>query len=198
MIDATTTPDLAPDGRRQRAERSRQQIVEALFVLVRGGDLDPSAAKVAEQANVSLRTVFRHFEEMDSLYREMAAQMEAEFLPRVEKPLLSDTWQEKILEHAARRAGLFDEIMPLRVCASARRFHSPYLMEDYERFVAAERSAVDALLPPNLLADDSLAAAFDTALSFETWRRLRQDRRLTRAKALASVEAMLGALIRLA
>ena len=36
--------------------------------LIEGGDLMPSAARVAEEAGVGLRTVFRHFDDMDSLY----------------------------------------------------------------------------------------------------------------------------------
>ena len=61
------------DGRMLRGERSRQQIVDALFKLIRAGEMNPGAAQVADAANVSLRTVFRHFEEMDSLRMEMTA-----------------------------------------------------------------------------------------------------------------------------
>ena len=41
----------------------------------------PDAAEVAEKAGVSARTVFRHFEEMDSLYSEMTERLEAEIMP---------------------------------------------------------------------------------------------------------------------
>ena len=37
------------DGRRQRSERSRTQIIDAMFSLIREGDMSPSAARVAER-----------------------------------------------------------------------------------------------------------------------------------------------------
>jgi len=61
------------DGRRQRSDRSRRRIIEALFDLIGEGNMTPSAVGVAERANVGLRTVFRHFEDMDSIYDEMTA-----------------------------------------------------------------------------------------------------------------------------
>lgn len=60
------------DGRRKRGDQSRRQIVDAMIELVRSGEMSPSAAQVAERAGVGLRTVFRHFDEMEILYREMA------------------------------------------------------------------------------------------------------------------------------
>ena len=73
---ASSAPDIE-DGRKRRSERSREQIIEAMFDLVRQGQLDPSAAQIAEAANVSLRTVFRHFEEVDGLYQEMNRRVKA-------------------------------------------------------------------------------------------------------------------------
>ena len=59
MTDRTDAPQ---DGRRQRSARSRVRIVEAMFALIRAGDMNPSAAALAEEANVGIRTVFRHFD----------------------------------------------------------------------------------------------------------------------------------------
>ena len=57
------------DGRALRSERSRRPIVEALFALVGEGVLQPTAQQVADRAGVGIRTVFRHFEDMDALLR---------------------------------------------------------------------------------------------------------------------------------
>jgi hypothetical protein len=84
------------DGRLLRGERSRQQIVDALFKLIRGGEMNPGAAQVAEAAKVSLRTVFRHFEEMDSLRMEMTAQMEAEIRPILQEPFEANDWRGRV------------------------------------------------------------------------------------------------------
>lgn len=169
----TTQPE--EDGRRLRSEKSRALIVEALLALIREGDMNPGAASVAERAGVGLRTVFRHFEDMDSLYREMSAQVEAEILPLALQPFEAADWRGRLFELVARRARLYERIMPLRVAGAARRFQSTWLMEDYRRLLAFERTTLESVLPKAIARDASLVAALDLATGFESWRRLRQD-----------------------
>ena len=66
----------------QRGERSRQRIVAALFDLVGAGVLQPTAQQVAARAGVGMRTVFRHFSEMETLYAAMNGRSTARCVPR--------------------------------------------------------------------------------------------------------------------
>ena len=193
--EAVTRPGEIEDGRRLRSERSREQIVEAMFSLVRAGELDPGAARIAEVADVSLRTVFRHFEEMDSLYEEMNRRVRAEVMPIVQAPFTSADWRERLRELAVRRAAVFERILPFRVCGSIRRFRSAFLMQGHRDFVSMETSLLDTILPEEIRCDSTLQAAFDAILGFDTWRRLRQDRGLSAEAAQASVARMLEALL---
>ena len=68
-------------------------------------------------------------------------------------------------------------------------------MAGHKRFVTMETSGLSLALPKHVLTDEQMTIAFDIALSFDTWRRLRQDQRLSRPKATAVVEKMLDALI---
>ena len=194
--EADNRPDEAVDGRRARSERSRQKIIEALFKLVRSGELGPNAARVAETANVSLRTVFRHFEDMDSLYREMSSACEDQFLPTFMRPYTSPHWKGRLVEHCERRLNVFEEVMYLRICTEARRHQSDMLMEDYKRLFRLERSGLEALLPDTLNSGTELFAALDVALCFETYRRLRQENGLspqqTRKCVLSLLEMILA------
>ncbi|MBT5683609.1 MAG: TetR family transcriptional regulator, partial [Gammaproteobacteria bacterium] len=65
-INATT------DGRKLRSEDSKRRIVSAMLELVREGRMAPTAEEVAKRAEVGLRTVFRRFKDMESLYAEMS------------------------------------------------------------------------------------------------------------------------------
>ncbi|MFM8818949.1 MAG: TetR/AcrR family transcriptional regulator, partial [Phenylobacterium sp.] len=56
-----------PDGRRRRGLDSRDRIIAAMLDLAREGEVAPGAERVAARAEVGLRTVFRHFRDMDSL-----------------------------------------------------------------------------------------------------------------------------------
>jgi len=189
-------PPLETDGRRLRAVRSRDQIVEAMLALVGEGEMHPSAAQVAARANVGLRSVFRHFEDMDTLYREMSARLEAEILPLATAPFEAKDWRGRLRELLQRRAGLFDRILPYRVAGAVRRFQSAYLMEDYRRTLAFEQAALRAVLPKTILADAALLAALELAAGFESWRALRQDYGLSRRKAEEVVRASVEGLIR--
>ncbi len=193
--DATGAESGPVDGRKARSERSRQQIIDALFRLVRSGEVNPGAARVAERANVSLRTVFRHFEEIDSLYREMVNQCEARFLPIFMRPFEAQDWQGRVLELRDRRMQFFEDVMFLRICTEARRHQSDLIMADYKRFFRLERAGLDAVLPDRVRDDTDLMAAFDVALCFETYRRLRQEAGLSAERTRAAVARLLDMVI---
>lgn len=189
--DATETED----GRKRRSERSREQIIEAMFELVSGGELDPGAARIAEVANVSLRTVFRHFEEVDGLYLEMNRRVKAEVMPIVQAPFQSSNWRDRVLELVERRSEVFERVLPFRVCGSIRRFRSEFLMQGHQDFVAMERAILDSVLPEEVRKDVVLEAGFDAVLGFDTWRRLRQDRGLSVQDARATMRKLVDALL---
>lgn len=173
----------SPDGRKQRSERSRLAIVDAMLDLIMGGKMEPSAAEIAERAGVSARTVFRHFEEMDSLYQEMTERMEAEILPIVQQPFSGEGWRAQLDQLLERRAFIYERIMPLKIAASIRRFGSDYLMLNYRRFLDLERAGLEGVLPEEVRQNGTLLSAIEMCAGFQTWRRLRQDQNLTIGQA---------------
>lgn len=185
----------AADGRRARSENSRAKIVAAMLHLVGKGDIAPSAARVAETAGVGLRSVFRHFADMDTLYSEMSQVIEAQVLPMALKPLTGASWRDRLLEITQRRALVFEAILPFRISANIKRFQSEFLMQDYRRMLRLERSSLEAVLPPHVLADTTLVDALNVPLSFQTWRLLRHDQELTIVEARAVVVRLIEAIL---
>lgn len=183
------------DGRRQRSNRSRDQIVRAMIDLIRAGEMQPAAARVAEKANVGLRTVFRHFEEMETLNREISAIVAAEILPIVEKPFEGKTWREQLDDLLQRRADIYERVMPLKIAGSLQRFKSPFLMKDYNRFLRMERDGLKRVLPQKIVGDATLFSAIEMATGFQAWRRLRQDQALSPVEALKVAQFMIDRLL---
>ena len=175
------------DGRRLRSEASRLRIVEAMRDLIREGHVAPRAEDVAARADVGLRSVFRHFDDMETLYREIAAPMVAEQLPPADAPDLLE-------QLVARRARLFEKIMPLRISADVHAHTSPFLRDDRRWMNDAFRTILRTALPAALTTDRTLLDAFDAAMSFEFWRRLRDDQGLTVAQARRTMERTVAAL----
>ncbi|MFZ4603291.1 MAG: TetR/AcrR family transcriptional regulator [Caulobacterales bacterium] len=186
----------AVDGRRARSSRSRAEIIRAMIDIIREGDLSPSAARVAEVAGVSLRTVFRHFDDVDSLYREMTAIVEQEVRPLASLPIEGRTWRERLDCMLERRLNIFERIAPFRVAGSLRRYSSTFLMEDHQRFIRLERASLIEVLPKKVVGDATLLNALELASGFQAWRRLRQDQMLSvdeaRAAILLTVESLLA------
>ncbi len=183
------------DGRLERSRSSRAKIVSAIMQLIEDGDPSPSAAQIAKSAGVGLRTVFRLFDDRDALYQEITKEIEAKVFPIMAKPLKGNNWKEKLISAADRRAVIFEMIMPHRISASIRRFQSEYLLERYHRMVGMERSVIEAILPPYVLADKKRAKALHLALSFHSWRLLRQDENLTVKQSYAVVVQMIDDII---
>lgn len=191
----TPKPDQQLDGRHQRSRATREKIVAALLALVRDGDVAPSAARVAETAGVGLRTVFRHFDEMESLYREMAEVIEAQVMPIMLKPFEASGWQDRVREMADRRIGIYETIMPYRISSSVKRFQSAFLMQGYHKQLQLERTSLHAILPPAVLADEAFASAIEVTISFQCWRRLRHDQGLAIDSARSVIHRLLEAVL---
>ena len=184
LVAASLADEEEADGRRQRSSRSRERIVLAMIDLIRAGEMSPAAARVAEKANVGLRTVFRHFEEMETLNREISAIVEAEIMPLIEKPFEGKGWRAQFNDLLDRRAYIYERIMPLKIAGSLQRFRSKFLMDDYNRFLRMEREGLKRVLPLKIMSDVLLFQALEMTTGFQAWRRLRQDQGLSQKDAL--------------
>ena len=56
------------DGRHARGERNRLAILEACLALIDEGWLAPTAQLISERAGITIRSLFRHFPDMESLF----------------------------------------------------------------------------------------------------------------------------------
>ena len=175
------------DGRRQRSETSRKRIVRAMLELIGGGDVSPSAENVAARARLGLRTVFRHFENMETLYQEINAAMTAELRPVMEQPFRSRDWRAQLGEIVERRVRIFERIMPFKIAADVHRHQSPFLARKAEEMTREQRAALVRAIAADQRADAAFFEALDLLLSFETWRRLRKEQKLSVARARSTL-----------
>jgi AcrR family transcriptional regulator len=167
------------DGRRQRSQRSREKILRAYWELMLGGDMEPSAAAIAEHAGVGLRSVFRHFDDLDTLLLELMSLCYDEVTPQFLKPLKSINWKDQILELVERNVEIWERIKVPHTAGELGRFKSQILMDDYKRSRNLEISGIRAILPKDINNYDNVLFALDSTLSFSTMRRLREDRKLS-------------------
>jgi AcrR family transcriptional regulator len=163
------------DGRRVRGADTKRKIVSALLALVEAGNPAPSAEQVAAEARVGLRTVFRHFADMESLYASISARMTAEIKPIAERPFAASDWRGRLDELVERRAQMFERLLPFKIAGDAHRYRSPFLTAEHAALVRAQSEALRRVLPTKIADDKARFAALDLALSFDAWKRLRHD-----------------------
>jgi AcrR family transcriptional regulator len=200
----TRTAAAEADGRLRRSARSREAIVDAMFALVGEGVLSPTAEQVAERAGVGIRTVFRHFQDMEGVFAAMDARLRLQIQPLLgsdlrggpapDAPAPADA-SARARELVARRVRLFETLAPYKRAEALKRWRSPFLAGCHAELVRALRADLRRRLPELAEAPQELVDALEAATSFEAWDRLRDAQRLGRARAAAAMERLVLALL---
>ena len=194
MSDRESLIDVT-DGRRLRSLDSKQKIVNAMLELVREGHIAPTAEEVAQRADVGLRTVFRRFKDMESLYAEMSVAISEKVAPVVDDALAHDHWWDNLHQLVDRRAKVYEIVMPYRVAAEVLKFQSAVLLTHHRQIVNDERERLLSVLPRNVVKDQPLIEALEATLSFDMWNQLRNDQRLTAIEAGDVVKRIVTSLL---
>ncbi len=184
-----------PDGRKHRSQKSQVRIVNAMLELVAQGNLEPSADQIADIAKVGRRSVFRHFKDMDALYREITNSIAATMGSIVLQPFEATDWQGQVLELIDRRAAGFEKMKPFLLAGQVHRHRSPFLKASHAQFVAMLRRILLGLIPREIARNSVLVEALDMLLSFENWSRLREDQGLSIAKSKLVLKQAIEALL---
>lgn len=189
-----SSPKPSTDGRRRRSEQSRDKIVAAMLALIEEGALTPSAEAVAARAGVGLRSVFRRFKDMESLYHEITLTLSRGYeLWTV--PFESSDWRGMLAETMDRRFTAFERLLPFRRAANAHRHESPMIQAEHDRIFAMTRAQLASVLPPKIARDQEMFETLDLLLSVDSWQRLRDVQKLDVATARAIIERQVAALI---
>jgi AcrR family transcriptional regulator len=185
----------AVDGRRARSERSKQAIIDASLALMKEGNLIPTAQQISDRAGVGIRSFFRHFEDMETLFATIDEQnrdaTEALFLGGDR----GGTLQERILHAVERRAQGYEVETNTILSTSAQLWRSETLRRNYARYQRGLRKDLDDWLPELKQLQRSQREAVDAIASFEMWHRLRYHQRLGKAAAIDVIVGQLNAMI---
>ena len=175
------------DGRALRSERSRRKIVEALFQLVGEGNPMPTARQVAERADLGIRTVFRHFADMDSLFEEMAARLREDVKESLQAEIPKSSRAERLEDLLERRCQFYERISPYWKATEAQRSRSAFLTETHQSEAPKLRANLFAWLPEFRSLPAELTDALEMTMSPEAWHRLRIEQRLSVRRATAAM-----------
>ncbi|MGW4354468.1 TetR family transcriptional regulator [Nocardia sp. NPDC004582] len=178
------------DGRTARAAKNRQAVLEAALALIDEGNLQPTAQAVAERAGVATRSVYHHFQDLETLYLDAAQTQIARHWIALLEPVTGDL-NQRIDALVALRSELFENVTGTRRAALLREHESVVLSERLDESRAALRAHLRTHLPElDALEPDSREAVF-AMCSWETWDVLRRHQSLPVEAARAAVTAVL-------
>lgn len=183
------------DGRRARSERSKQAITDATLSLMEEGTLIPTAQQISDRAGVGIRSFFRHFEDMDTLF----ATIDDQIRDATEALYLGGdrdgTLQERIL-HALERYGEgYEAQRNMILSTTAQLWRSEILRRNYGRYQRGLRKDLDDWLPELKQLTRSEREAVYAATSFDMWHRLRYHQGLSKSATLEVLVGLLNTLL---
>ena len=183
------------DGRRQRSERSQTAIIEAALALMDEGALVPTAQQIADRAGVGIRSFFRHFADMDSLFLAADEMLISSYEALFEVDNRAGTLSERVARAIDLYGNAFDQLRPIILCTQAQLWRSPKLRENYAWHQKRLRKELELWLPEVAALPKDRREALHAVASFDMWHRLREHQGLSLKASSDIVTSLVNDLI---
>jgi AcrR family transcriptional regulator len=182
------------DGRLLRSERSCQAIIDASIALMEDGVLVPTAQQIAERAGVGIRSFFRHFADMETLFQAVDDQIRDSYEALFLGGDREGTVEERIEHAVERRADAYETVRNAVLSTHAQRWRYETLRKNYARNQRGLRKDLDDWLPELKSLSRTRREAVDAVASFEMWHRLREHQGLSKKASIEIVADLLRSL----
>ena len=182
-MSSTENNAVSNDGRIARGERTRSSIADALYELLADGAENPSGRDIAERANVSLRSVFQHFDDIEAVYSELITRQHERVAPFLE-PINKDIpLNERVEIFIENRDSMFALAAPLRRSMGTYRGvkTSHTIRRALTYLHRAQRDQIAQSFEHELNGNEQLLLQLEVCLSFETWNQFTSQHGLSRA-----------------
>ncbi len=187
------------DGRHARSERSRDAVLAAVIELFEQGVPKPTARQIAAQAGVALRTVYRHFDDLDALFAEAVDVYRRRLEPFLHPIDPSLPLASRVEAVAAQRRAVWESASPIHRAGRLVRHEQPFVAASMEQSRRRARTQVEQIFADELAgagADQrhgDLIEQLEAATSWTTWDMLRTEQGLDPETAERLVGRMLEA-----
>ena len=186
------------DGRNRRAAETRRKIIAAAKAMIAETSTAPTVVAVAKRADVSVRSVFQHFGDVESLFVTVVDSVRGDLVVPPLTPS-NQPLSDRIASVVDNLAQIFDKIVPLRVAAGQFANH-PALIDRGLTSKNELRQATFEVFAPEfeLLSEparEELADAIGAALSLDAWIVLRRRDGMSYERATAVWRRTLAALL---
>lgn len=199
-IEPVGTNEPSTDRRRLRTERGKDLVVDALLSFFAEGDPQPGVAKIAARAGVSERSVFRYFDDLESLAGAAIERQIARIAPAFRPPAPTGDLESRIGALVDQRLRIYDATAVTTRAAERFAAHSPAVAEAFafRRSVLHDQIAklfAVELAPMAGRVRGEVVDAVSAAASLESIRMLRTTAGHSRGRTAAIVARTLRSLL---
>lgn len=184
------------DGRRQRGERTRFSIIEAALSLQNEGVLVPTAQQISDRAGVLIRSFFRHFEDMETLFKAADDQLRDSYEALFIGGDRQGSLKERVNRAVERRSAAFEQLKNVVLGTKAQLWRYELLRTNYARNQRGLHKDLEDWLPELEELPKTKSESIHAIASFEMWHRLRSEQGLSEEKTISVVQSLLIDLIR--
>lgn len=173
----------AVDGRTARRDRNRTSVLNAILDLIDEGNPLPTVAEISERSGTSHRSLFRYFDDLDSLFAEAVLVAYARYSPlsRIHR-FGRGSFDERIDSVIAQRLALYEAMAPLVVSARQRKGAMEPMEVAMAQYMGPMRDQLMVHFGPEFdrIATDQLPHVLDALealLSLDAYEFLRRNQR---------------------
>jgi AcrR family transcriptional regulator len=188
------------DGRNLRRDRNREAVVEALLALYREGVAAPNADAIAARAGISVRSLYRYFDDVPALVRTAIARQQQRLAPLYALDIPPDlSFDDRTQLFVVARTRLLEGMGAVGRLARSMAATQPLVMAELTRIRRVLREQLADVFGPELGAlpapqRRAVVTAADVVCSWEAYDLMCHDQGLSPEEARA---AMRVALVRL-
>jgi len=154
-----------------------------MMALIEAGNLAPTSEEIANHAGVGHRTVFRHFEDMDSLYQEISQRVESRVLDAVNFKEPVGSLADRVESLVAWRAKAYEKMKNFRRSSAVKMSTSKFIRANRLGWAEILRERMFKYLPELRGHSEAVQSAVEVLLSFDGWEQLRVEQRLSQTAA---------------
>lgn len=187
------------DGRTARAVRTKDAIVDATLALIDEGDLRPTGPRIAERAEVSVRSIFQHFDDLDALFSAVGVRVVDRIAGLIRPIDPGDPQDQRTAAFLEQRTSVLESLTPVLRAALVHAASSTVIRGQFEhghQFLVAQ---VDQVFAQEIAAaggrGTTLRDGLVVAVSWPSWDMLRGPQGRSVDEAREVVEVMVRALL---
>ena len=161
------------DGRILRSQKSQSVILNALIKLINTGNYYPTAEEVAKESGIAIRTVFRQFDDMESLLIKVDEIINHKLINdekeiKLNSPLIARL--ELIIEERLHYYNKYENIMIATITQLPKY---KILQKRYPEYQRLLRKRTEDIIPEILTLKSNNQELLDATLSFGFYQRLK-------------------------